>query len=375
MPSSTNRQNGGTSQNDNLFPKISGKHTDFLANLQKLKAEGKLPPILDLEGTTKLHGMHADIVYDLNRPQTNPAASNQAITFQSRNRICSPDENQQGWPRNVAQFPDALTYLQDRILTRFAERNPKEPINRSFPLIIAGEWIGNRVQKDVGLAQLSTRFVILSIQLNGLWQKDSDYADIEATRAKIYSVFRAHQTVLKFDTSNITDTNPTLFEMQRLADAVELSCPFSAAFGVPNARGEGIVWKPGVPAARASAKYWLKTKGPVFGKENRIDATKIAADKAKNLTIGDAASRWVTPRRVEQGFEYLNEMDMDPNTQACLKEFVNWVVNDVMVEEAGDIEAFRGRFEDAEGTVRRKVACLARDAFLGRMRECGADLA
>ncbi|KAK5084902.1 hypothetical protein LTR24_007390 [Lithohypha guttulata] len=375
MSSSINRQNGEAGQNGNLFPKISGKHQDFLASLQKLKSEGKLPPILDLEGTTKLHGMHADIVYDLHEPLTDSAASKQPILFQSRNRICEPDENQQGWPRDVAQFPDALIYLQTRILARFAEKNPDKTVNRAFPLIVAGEWIGGRVQRDVGLAQLSNRFVILSIQINGLWQKDEDYGDIEAARAGIYSVFRAQQTKLKFDTSNITDANPALFEMQRLADTVELSCPFAAAFGVQNSRGEGVVWKPGVPSARADAKYWLKTKGPIFGKENRIDPAKIKADTARNLTIGDAATRWVTPRRVEQGFEYLNEMNVDPNRQTCIKEFINWVVNDVMVEEARDIAVFKTRFTGAEQTVKRKVGCLAKCAFLLKMRECGADLA
>jgi len=376
MSSSRAGKNGVASQNGNLFPKISGKHQDFLANLQQLKSESKLPPILDMEGTTKLHGMHADIVYNLHEARTDPAAApNQTVLFQSRNRICEPDESQQGWPRDIAQFPDALTYLQNRILTRFVEKNPDTTLDTAYPLIVAGEWIGGRVQKDVGLAQLSNRFVILSIQLNGVWQKDSDYSDIEATRAGIYSVFRARQTKLAFDTSNLTADNPALLEMQRLADSVERCCPFAAAFGIADAPGEGVVWKPGVPSARADAKYWLKTKGPVFGKENRIDPAKIRADAARDLSIGDAALRWVTPRRVEQGFEYLNEMDIDPNRQTCVKEYINWIVNDVVVEEARDIDAFKSRFADAEQTVRRKVAWLAKHAFLQKMRECGADLA
>ncbi|KAK5948074.1 hypothetical protein OHC33_010915 [Knufia fluminis] len=375
MTSSPSAEHGLPRPKDNLFPKISGKHEDFLSQLQKLKYEGKLPPTLEVEGTVKLHGMHADIVYDLHDEFADEAATSKSILFQSRNRICAADENQQGWPRDIAQFPDALTYLKTRVLTRFEERNPDKVINKAFPLIIAGEWIGGRVQRGVGLAELSNRFVILSIQLNGLWQKDEDYADIEAEKAAIYSVFRARQTKLKFDTSNITADNPTLFEMQRLADEVEKACPFAAAFGIKNSRGEGVVWKPGVPEARADAKYWLKTKGPICGKENRIDPAKIAADAARNLTIGDAATRWVTPRRIEQGFEYLLEMNMDPHKQACIKEYINWIVNDVLVEEHSEIARYKNQFADAEQAVKKKVGYLARNAFLEKMKEFGADLA
>jgi len=375
MSSPPTGDNGVSKSKDNLFPKISGKHQDFLAQLVQLKYEGKLPPTIDLEGTVKLHGMHADIVYDLSNAPTDEGASSGPFLFQSRNRICAPDENQQGWPRDISQFPDALVYLKKRILARFEERNPDKCVDTALPLIIAGEWIGGRVQKNVGIANLSNRFVILSIQINGLWQKDEDYADIEAEKARIYSVFRAQQSKLKLDTSNLTENNPVLFEMQRLADKVESSCPFAAAFGIENSRGEGVVWKPGVPQARADAKYWLKTKGPFFGPENRMTWEKFAADAAKNLTIGDAALRWVTPRRVQQGFEYLNEMNMDPNKQACIKEFTNWIVNDVMVEESMEIARFKTQFANAEQTVKSKVGRLAKDAFLESMKECGADLA
>ena len=154
----------------------------------------------------------------------------------------------------------------------------------------------------MGISQLTTRFVILAVQINGDWQRDEDYADIEAAKAGIYSIFRSKQAKLKFDTSDINETNPTLFEMQRLADEVEKSCPFAAEFGIPNSRGEGIVWKPGVPEARADAKNWIKVKGPLSGLENRIDPERIAADAARNLTVCEYAPRWVTAGRLEQGW-------------------------------------------------------------------------
>lgn len=360
-------------QNDELFPKISGKHVDFLTLLRRLKHEDKLPPILDLEGTVKLHGMHADIKYILNS-RTESGVYTSTTVFQSRNRICEPEEDQHGWPRNVARTPAALKQLRDQVILVFQKNNPDATIDLAKPLVVAGEWIGGRVQKDVGIAMLTTRFVILSIQVNGVWQRDADYKDIQIPEAGIYNIFACGSHIVKFDTQNLTEDNPALLELQRLADAVEVCCPFAARFGIPNSRGEGIVWKPGTPEGRSDAKYWLKTKGPTFGDVNRIDPIRIAADQARSLTVAEAVDRWVTPRRIEQGFEYLLEMQMNP-TRASLKEYINWVVNDVLVEEKGEIALLKGRFADAESTVKAKVGAAARDAYLEEMRKSGIKLA
>lgn len=209
---------------ENAFPKISGKIHDFMAGLRSLASSTSLPPILDIEGTVKLHGMHADLVFDLSglptsgynskavndvsaldavlalsesTAQPGPVVSPLQVKFQSRNRICDPELNQHGWPKNIASVPDALVYIRDRVLARYVSKNPSIPLNTAHPLIIAGEWIGPKVQKDVGVSQLSARFVIISIQINGNWQNDADYSDIEATKANVYSIFRSGQSTLR----------------------------------------------------------------------------------------------------------------------------------------------------------------------------------
>lgn len=387
---------------DNAFPKISGKAQDFLKNLQHLADTSDLPQMLDIEGTVKIHGMHADIVFDL-KTLPNSASSNRLspqnesamaavltlsgnptqpehtrsslnVTFQSRNKVCDPQSSQQGWPRNIARLPDALVYLRDRVLGRYREKNPQIPLNCIYPLIIAGEWIGPKVQPDVGVSELSHRFVILSIQLNGIWQKDSDYKDIEATKANIYNVFRPGQRVVKFDTSNISDTNPALIEMQKIADDVEECCPFAAAFGIHNSRGEGVVWKPAIPEAQANAKYWIKTKGPILGPENRIDAPNIQADAEKRANVDEICRRFVTPRRIEQGFEYLIEMGLQPDRKS-VKVFVDWIVGDIWLEEKAEIETLKAERTGIQGLLLKKIKWLAREAYIDQMKQCGASIA
>lgn len=355
---------------DTLFPKISGKHGDFLHQLQRLKADNQLPEILDLEGTVKLHGSHADILFDLDS-NDHTAFS---VRFQSRNRICASNEDSQGWPIQVAQHQDALRYLKGEVLRVFATHNPGLEVNINFPVIIAGEWVGGRVQKTVGLAQLTTRFVILSVSINGVWQRDVDYKDLQYTKASVYNIFSCGSLVLKMDTRDLTDNNPILLEMQRQADAVEACCPFAAHFGVARSRGEGIVWKPGIPAARGEAKFWVKTKGPIFGKENRIDPARIAQDQRRNASIDECVQSWVTPRRIDQGFEYLNEMRIDP-TQKSLKEYISWITKDIFEEEKAEIDQLKKRYSDAEKVIKSKIGSAARDAYSAAMKESGVSLA
>lgn len=387
---------------DNAFPKISGKVYDFMAGLRHLADSVGLPPVLDIEGTVKLHGMHADLVFDLHQlpvsppsPQvaedvsainavlglsesTIPSSSTTShplnVTFQSRNRICDPDSNQHGWPREIAQYPDALVYIRDRVLTRYTTKDSTTSLNTAYPLIIAGEWIGPKVQKDVGVSKLSARFVIISIQINGIWQNDLDYSDIEATKAGIYSVFRSGQQIVKMDTSDLSENNPTLLRMQKIADAVEECCPFSAAFGVNNSRGEGVVWKPGTSEGRGDALYWLKTKGPIFGPENRIDADAIATEDAKKKNIDDVCRRFVSARRVEQGFEYLLELGIPPS-RVSVRIFMDWIVKDIWLEEKTEIAEMEKARKGAEGLLKKRVKWFARCAFIEAMNDCDASIA
>lgn len=359
---------------DTAFPKISGKTKDFLGRLRGARGAGDLPPILEIEGTVKLHGMHADIVFDLNglpKDGCPTRVPELRVRFQSRNRVCDPASSIHGWPRNIASLPEALVYLRDRILARYHDKNPNSALDHTFPLIVGGEWIGPKVQPNVGVSELSHRFVILAIQLNGVWQRDSDYDDIEATKAGIYSIFRAGRRTLRLDTADLSPANPTLAAMQAIANQVERDCPFAASFGLRDRRGEGVVWKPGFPAGRACARFWLKTKGPL--------SAPPAASKGQN--IDDVCRAFVTPRRVEQGFEYLLETGAEPSL-AALAAFVSWVAHDVLVEEARELDCLQGEDEgEGEGVgvgkdeVFARVKSLARHAFLEQMRRCGVSAA
>lgn len=384
---------------ENGFPKINGKLKDFIYQLQKLKDQQRLPPIVPLLGTVKLHGMHADIVYDLqdrlnprsSTPSTdnsqadiedslsdrrrtleiNDTISTSYVRFQSRNLLCSPESSQHGWPRDVARFPGALSYLKTRILDQYCSRYPGAIIDRTKPLIVAGEWIGTGVQQDVGISQLSPRFIIFGIKLNDMWLADDDWYDIEANKAGIFNIHRVSPFRMDFDTSDISENNYVLLDMQHAADVVEAYCPYAAHFGIPDSRGEGIVWKIGTPEGMNNPKCWFKTKGPISGPEHRIDERSIADRAVRKVTINTAVESWVTARRVEQAFEYLLELDLIPCKES-MKQFTNWIVSDVWIEEATEIDELTKQSIDARRAIKTKLRQLAREKYFEQMK--GAEM-
>ena len=342
------------------FPKITGKVKEFLSNLEHLQQSSSTQDTeVAIEGTVKLHGMHSDLVYDLRDDASE-------VRFQSRNRICEPNESQQGWPRTLSSRARELSSLKNNIISRFQHKCPSTKIDNNQPLIVAGEWIGSKVQPVVGISSLTNRFVILGIQINGLWQRDSDFVSIEEPSAAIYSVLRVPQFIVTYDIADRSPTNPTLLKMQALSDQVEAVCPYAAHFGISNTRGEGIVWKPAIPCGRANAKYWLKMKGPISDPQNHLSKASVMQmpTAAQQTTSAEqAAEKWVTSRRVEQAFEFLAEMTFTTDGQRE-RAFTKWIVRDIVTEENAEIEVLARNDLTFEKRLRARIYFRARAAFL-----------
>ncbi|QSZ31539.1 hypothetical protein DSL72_001106 [Monilinia vaccinii-corymbosi] len=235
-----------------LYPKISGKPKNLLLEFSKYqnKSKGRRATTISVTGRVKLHGTHTDFLIH---------ASN-VIQLQSRNHEhLTADKDTIGFvPFAMAVQPEILE-LKKRIHGRFLKLNPKAQLNDEHPLIVAGEFIGPRIQKDVAIGALPDKcFVIISISINDEWQPDEQYADIHHEPSGIFNVSRGgsfHETIV------LQNPDPAFAKMQALSDAVEEECPFAKSFGIIGL-GEGIVWKPAAPLCH-DAKYWLKLKGPI----------------------------------------------------------------------------------------------------------------
>ncbi|ESZ92349.1 hypothetical protein SBOR_7259 [Sclerotinia borealis F-4128] len=253
LPTTTNRQriDNMATANNTLYPKISGKPKNLLVEFSKYQRTSKTRRVtsISLTGTVKLHGTHGDILI----------RTDNTVQLQSRNGEVTTALDSYRFLDFVQAAQTEILDLKERLHARFLKLNPRAKLLDEHPLIIAGEWIGPKIQKDVAVSALPERyFVIISVSINGEWQPDELYSDIENESVCIVNISRGgffHETIL------LKDPQPALAKMQALADAVEEECPFAKAFGIIGL-GEGIVWKPAAPLCH-EAKYWIKLKGPI----------------------------------------------------------------------------------------------------------------
>ncbi|KAF7932513.1 uncharacterized protein EAE98_003812 [Botrytis deweyae] len=240
------------SKKDTLYPKISGKPKNLLLEFSKYQRTSKTRRTgsIPVTGTVKLHGTHGDI----------RVTADDTIYVQTRNSdVLTPALDSLKFLDFIQPARTEILALKRQFHARFMKLNPKAKINDEHPLIIAGEWIGPKIQKDVAVSALPDRyFVIISVSINNEWQPDEPYSDIENESINIVNISRGgfyHETI------ELKNPEPEFAKMQALADEVEKECPFAKTFGLIGL-GEGIVWKPAAPLCH-DAKYWLKLKGPI----------------------------------------------------------------------------------------------------------------
>jgi hypothetical protein len=318
-----------------LYPKITNKLGDVRQLLVKVGAvtvhggEGEdnavatySPDTLEIVGTVKLHGTHADIVVH----------ADNSITYQSRNQqTLTKQRDNCGFVAAMEGQATAILRIRDRYCERFRELNPATPIDTAIPLILAGEWIGQGIQKKVAITQLPRTFVTISASINGTWLPDTDYADIHDEEHNIYHISRGgfYHTTL-----NLNRLPESLKTLNEFTAKVEKECPFAATFGI-HGKGEGIVWKfslyPSLPT------LWFKIKAAEF---LATSSRSTPADPARIAKMGKAAAfaeRVVTEVRLEQAWDYLAEMGITRDKKA-IGQFLKWICNDVQVEERTEIE-------------------------------------
>lgn len=322
-----------TPPSSTLYPKISGKHADFIANIEyhreNFPAFPKDATEIPLVGTVKLHGAHNDIVIH----------ADDTIQFQSRNVVNLGLENDSyNFVKTMnPQRADILT-LKKRIHSRFRERNPGVAIEDEQPLVIAGEWIGPGVQKVVAISEVPTRLlIIISICINGKWQPDEDYADIYCPEIGVYHVSRGGWYRSSIPLGDVEKMKAALEALQPLGDEVERECPFAKTFGLIG-QGEGIVFKPTLGTVGEDAQFWLKVKGPLamtgglrvrkLKKEVGMEQVELAKAFAETV---------VTEPRLEQAWDFLRETGVEQSGKG-IGSFLKWLHGDVEIEEKREIE-------------------------------------
>ncbi|KAF4628855.1 hypothetical protein G7Y89_g9297 [Cudoniella acicularis] len=339
-----------------LFPKIF-KVSDAVEKYKKSKEFESLEEkiefhsaVIPLVGTVKLHGAHADIVID----------RNDDIVLQSRNMVgLTMEKDVYDIAKTLVPLEKRLKALKKRYRERFRTLNPDVEIDEEYPTIIAGEWIGPGVQKNVAISKIADRhFVILSVSINNAWLPDELYANIDLEAAGIYNISRGGFYHEELDLKNIAKSTEIL---QNHTLEVEKECPFAKTFGISGI-GEGIVWKMAHPLG-SDARYWFKTKGPLHAVTMTEKLKKDTSGKKNKLAkANEFAQAVVTKNRLQQGWDYMSEMRIRRDMKG-IAVYIKWMWEDVNAEEKEEME----RLEVDKDILQKKVVWLSKEWYLQKL--------
>jgi len=344
----TNDTNTTIPTSNALYPSITNKLAELRYHLSRSTLS--LPPPLTFSGTVKLHGTHADILIA-------PSPSHD-IAFHSRNRLLTPEDDNYGFVAWGSQHTASILALRQAYVTRFCALNPGIPRAEveGKEVLIAGEWIGQKVQKHAGLgiAKLPLSFVIVSARVNDSWVRDGDYTGPEFERedARIFHVIRGGMWKEHVELADLEAAEAKLSE---ISEQVAQMCPFAASFGIEGV-GEGVVWK--MDHDPANPNLWLKTKGKAWTPKSVAPRLRHKETQGKDVVDAEEvafAEKVSHPRRMEQGLEWMAEMRLDTKEKGNAKDFAGWVECDVIKEERGEME----RLGLKERVVMKKVKSIA----------------
>lgn len=273
-----------------------------------------LMPTLSFTGTIKLHGTNAGIEYDTKSGN---------LRYYSRERIITPQDDNAG-------FASYMSLHEETLKKAFAHEYglSTEPVDK---IIIYGEWCGGNIQKGVAITGLEKMFVIFAEKIvageDSAWLDITGLENVFANVPNLYSVKQFGTLKVDIDFANPSLIQNTLIE---LTEKVEAECPVGKYFGKSGV-GEGIVW---VADDDLSLRFKVKGEKHSVSKVKTLAAVDVEAIKAMEEFLDYA----VTEARLQQGLDKLRELGL-PFEMKSMGDFIRWVYNDVVKEEADTIEA------------------------------------
>eukprot|EP00798_Chlamydomonas_sp_ICE-L_P032381 gene32381-biopygen1062 len=291
-----------------------------------------IPQTLNFRGTVKLHGTHSDIVrhFITGTPYF-------VDTIQSRNRILSVDNDNQG----CHMFLTAKKYseLFDRIQAIHGA-------DIRSNIVVCVEYCGKGVQNKVALCKLAKMFVIFAIRIDYEWVDMTKYSTVFCQEEWIFNIMNFPTYEVEVDMS---DTQPAQDYMADLTNSVDAECPFAYQLAGVKGGGEGIVWR---CVDHPSSRLWFKTKGETHCTAVTKQAVPSQTEYIKTVT--EFVESVTTESRLSQGIECLVEKGVELRIHS-VSEFSSWVCRDVFKEERDTIEENGFNVNDVRKALYRKA--------------------
>lgn len=294
---------------------------------------------INLIGTVKIHGTNSSVGLDL---------KDNSLFYQSRNRVLSLDDDNY----------DFAKYIKDNkseFLKIFDEIKNKINIEKYDSIIIYGELAGKGIQNKVAVSQIDRFFApfsVVGVNKDTVDQLDVKLSVNESIRFYPVETFGVYNVQLDLDNVHLAQQ-----EIKDLTISVENECPVGKYFGV-SGTGEGIVF------TDETKQYSFKSKG----EKHSVSKVKVIADVdiEKINKIKDFVDYSVTENRLNQGIEYLKEMNKELDISS-IGDFLRWLANDVLKEEQ-DVITENGLDNDLKA-IMKSVSSKGRTWFMDKINE------
>lgn len=287
-----------------------------------------LAPTLPYEGTVKIHGCCSSVRLE-----------NRKITPQSRNQELTTEADNYGFAKFIFALPEeAIAQLK----SMFGEN-----------VIIHGEWGGKGIQDTVAVCHLEKFWTIFRVEEitelgeGGRWLplEGKDFSHLNEFR-----IFNIRQFGVELVNIDFEHPAESVNKINELSLAVEAECPVAKYFGIIGI-GEGRVWSPVTPEYQSS-RYVFKVKGQAHSKSK---VTKLAnVDVEKMASIDAFVDKHLSEERLMQSWNALAEQKK-PQDEKSTGDFIKWLFNDIIKEEADELAASGLTTKDLGGAVAKKA--------------------
>lgn len=294
---------------------------------------------INLIGTVKIHGTNSSVGLDL---------KDNSLFYQSRNRVLSLDDDNY----------DFAKYIEDNkteFLKIFNEIKNKINTEKYDSIIIYGELAGKGIQNKVAVSQIDRFFApfsIIGVNKDTVDELDVKLSINESIRFYPVETFGVYNVQLDLDNVHLAQQ-----EIKDLTISIENECPVGKYFGI-SGTGEGIVF------TDETKQYSFKSKG----EKHSVSKVKVIADVdiEKINKIKDFIDYSVTENRLNQGIEYLKEMNKELDISS-MGDFLRWLANDVLKEEQ-DVITENGLDNDLKA-IMKSVSSKGRKWFMDKINE------
>jgi hypothetical protein len=293
---------------------------------------------VNYQGTVKGHGTNASIVQ----------FEDGHINFQSKSRVLALGEDNNGF---MARFSRDMKVIED-LFDHARQLARRAGIQIEYPIEIAGEYMGEGIQKGVAVSEVPPFFAIFGVAFgldqSGLkWVPQDPMRYLRHWEARIYNVLDFGDVKRTIDFSRPETAQNDLV---KITTKVEEECPIGRFFGVIGV-GEGMVWKPTDPDLVSNSSLWFKVKGEKHSVSKVKTLAEVDVEKLEN--IDKFVEYAVTENRLKQALgEVFPDGKLD---QKRTGDFIRWVVQDVYKEELDTMDANGMTMKDVGSSISRKA--------------------